>query len=189
MRLFSVTVVFIFCLLLLTNSCRDSAKQMRIRNIELKQDIHTSGIAELSHLVTLPIAPSEIRIRFKPNNYWLGLGSAEKFGIRFKNQYGQYIEAGYDVYRQLFYTECRHSTSTDAIPNIQLEPYTIDDTKLLNMRIMLNNNSIALFAMDGSVELTSMYYYSSDFDKLELFAENGKVFVEFISFTHLKPTF
>ena len=54
---------------------------------------------------------------------------------------------------------------------------------MLDIKILLDTSSIALFAMDGTVELTSMYFFSAEFDKIELYTENGKVYVESISVT------
>ena len=174
---------FFLCLFLLTGSCRDSAKQTRIRNIEIKQDIHSSGIINISSTIKFPIAPSEINIRFKPNTHWLGIGSADKFGIRLNNQYGQYIEAGYDVFRQIFFLECRHSSSPEAFVDVPIQPYSIDEAATLDIQILLDTTSITLLSMDGMVKLTSMYFYSAEFDTIELYAENGKVYVESLDIT------
>lgn len=174
----SANVFFSFlCILFFGGSCKNSTKQIIIRNVEMKQDIRSSGIIDISSKINFPIAPSETNLCFMPNTHWLGLGSAEKFGIKFSNQFGQYIETGYNVYYQFYYIECKHSTSLEAISNIQVQPFSINDAAILDIKIKLDTTSITLFSMNGDVELASMYYYSSEFNKMELFAENGKIFV------------
>ncbi|MDR2233380.1 MAG: GH32 C-terminal domain-containing protein [Tannerella sp.] len=138
---------------------------------------------DISSKIKFPVAPAEIDIRFKPNNFWLGVGSAEKFGIRLSNQYGQYIEAGYNSFLQIFFVECRHSSSPEAFVDVPVQFYSLDEVEMLDIRIILDTDSIKLLTMDGMVELTSLYYYSAEFNKIELFAENGKVYVEDLSIT------
>ena len=58
-----------------------------------------------------------------------------------------------------------------------MQPFSINDAAILDIKIKLDTTSITLFSMNGDVELASMYYYSSEFNKMELFAENGKIFV------------
>ena len=186
MRTSSYIIFALLCLLLLSGACSDSTKQIRMRNIELKQDIYSSGIIDISSKLTFPTAPTEINICFKPNTYWLGLGSAEKFGIKFSNQYGQYIEIGYDVYRQLFFIECRHSSSSEAFVDIPTQQYFINEADRLDMRIVLDTTTIALSSMDGAVELSNLYFFSAEFNKVELYAETGKVFVESISIKQIQ---
>ena len=185
MRVSSNSIIFYLCILTLLGACRDATNQIRMMNIEVTQDIRSSGRVDISSKIKFPMAPSEINVCFNPNIQWMGLGSAEKFGIRLNNQYGQYIEAGYDVYHQLFFIECRHSSDPEVYPNIQVQLYSIDEAKTLDMRIILKPTSIELFSLDGTIELSSMYFYSSEFNKMELYAENGKVYVESVSLSQL----
>ena len=165
------------------------AKQTRIHDIEVKQDIRAAGIVDITSKIKFPLAPSEINVRFKPNNQWLGLGAAEKFGIRLSNHLGEYIEAGYDVFHQVFYIDRTHATasvSPETFTDIYIQPYDISESETIDIQLILDNASLELFSMNGKAVLTNLFFASSGFDKIELYAENGKVYVESISITQLK---
>ena len=166
----------LLCLLFLTGSCRNSV--LDLQNIELNQDINMSGIVDISSVVNFSITPSETNIRFRPNRYWLGLGAADKFGIRFINRSGGYVEAGYDAFREIFYV--------NAFSYFEIEQYSINEAEMIDMRIILNNASVELSSMDGKIVITDRFLKPSKFNKIELFAENGRVFVESISIKQLK---
>jgi fructan beta-fructosidase len=164
-------------------------KQSEAQTLEVKQDIHSEGITDVTPHIAFPLIPSEVNIRFKANDHWLQLGTAEKFGIRLSNRKGEHILAGYDAYHQQFYIDRSHSTSL-ALPQsysgIHLQQYPLDETSDIEIQIILDTSSIEMFAMDGKVVLTERFYPSSGFDHLEVFAENGRVYVENISVIQLK---
>jgi sucrose-6-phosphate hydrolase SacC (GH32 family) len=117
------------------------------------------------------------------------MGSAEKFGIRLSNHKGEYILAGYDAFHQQFYIDRTCSTSLALPPayaGVHLQRYPVDETGTLEIQMILDTSSLEMFAMDGKVVLTERFYPSSGFDRLEVFAENGKVYVGNISVTQLK---
>jgi len=162
------TVFSFLFLLFLTNSCRDHA--LIIHDFELKQDIHESGILDISSKIKFSVTPSEINIRFTRDRYWLGLGAAEVFGIRFYNNSGEYVEAGYNAFHEVFYVS--------AFTYFHMERYSIAELETLDVRIMIDKASIELSSMDGKVVINDRFFHSQRFNKIELFAENGKVYVE-----------
>ena len=187
MRVSSKSALY-FCLLFFVNSCANSG--LIIQNIELKQDIHSDGILDISSKMKFPVAPSEINIRFRPDVYWLGLGSAEAFGIKFRNPSGEFIEVGYNVYHEVFYIHRRHTltlalSETPAGSDL-LVPYSINEVCMLDMKIMLNTNSIVLYSSEEEVVLADAFSLSSELNTIELYAENGKVYVESVSLSQLK---
>jgi fructan beta-fructosidase len=163
-------------------------EQSRVRNLEVKQDIHSTGITDITPHIAFPLTSSEINIRFKANESWLRLGAAEKFGLRIGNSEGEYILVGYDAYHQQFYTDRSNSATLSlpqAYPGVHLQQYAMNETACLDMQIILDTSSLEMFAMDGKIVLTERFYPSACFDCLEVFAENGKVYVESISVTQL----
>jgi sucrose-6-phosphate hydrolase SacC (GH32 family) len=57
---------------------------------------------------------------------------------------------------------------------------------MLDIQINMGADSIEVFAMDGTIELTERYFFSAEFNKIELFAETGRVYVENLSITQIK---
>jgi fructan beta-fructosidase len=165
------------------------ANQALVHNIDVVQDIHSSGFVNMSPRLDFPLLPSEINIRFRTNKQ-VPLGFAEKFGIKLRNKKGEYILAGYDAYHQQFYIDRSSHSTIEIIPGTlstaQVSEQDINEAGALDIRIILDIASIELFAMDGKVVISNLFYPSSDFNILEIYAENGKVHVERISVTQLK---
>jgi fructan beta-fructosidase len=156
----------------------------------VKQDIHSEGISDLTPLLSAPLTPSEVSIRFRASgDHWLQMGNAEKFGLRLSNGRGEYILAGYDAYHQQFYIDRTSSAALDLPPSyagVHLQQYPMEESNSLEMQIIIDAYSLEMFAMDGKVVFTERLYPSTAFDRLEVFAENGKVNVENISVTPFK---
>jgi fructan beta-fructosidase len=157
-----------------------------VKNLEIVQDINSSGIIDVTSKIHFPLLPSELAIRFRTGSR---IGSAEKYGIKLSNKEGEYILAGYDAYHQQFYIDRTHSTLLD-IPDkyagIHIQRYQDNDSDMLEMQLILDVTSLELFARDGKVTMTDAFYPSSEFDRLEVFAENGRIQVEKLSVTQLK---
>ncbi|KAA6331524.1 beta-fructofuranosidase [termite gut metagenome] len=163
-------------------------KHTAIRDLEIVQDIYSIGIEDITPHIHFPLLPSEITIRFKTGNQFQ-VGFAEKFGIKLSNKRGEYILAGYDTFHQKFYIDRTHSTSLvlpEKFVGIHIQQYQIDESGILEMQIILDAASIELFALDGKVVITDAFYPSVDFDKIAIYAENGRIQVEEVSITQLK---
>ncbi|MDR1555974.1 MAG: glycoside hydrolase family 32 protein [Tannerellaceae bacterium] len=164
-------------------------KHVLMQNIDIVQDIHSSGFVDMSPCIKFPLCPSEINIRFRTDKH-PQLGFAERFGIKIRNKKGESILAGYDAYHQQFYIDHASHSTIDIFPGTrsvaQVPGQDINESETFDMRIILDATSIELFAMDGNIVITNSFYPSSDFNVMEIYAENGKVHVESISVTQLK---
>jgi fructan beta-fructosidase len=163
-------------------------QSITIQNITTVQDIHSSGITNITEKISFPLLPSEIYIRFKTDNM-AQIGFAEKFGIRLKNKYHEYVAIGYDNFHHKFYADRTHSTGeqfSEAFAGIHILPYNVYESETVDMHIIFDVTSFELFAMEGKAVITDTFFPTSDFDTLEIFAENGKITVESISITQLK---
>ena len=122
-------------------------------------------------------------------DYWLGLGAAERFGVRFSEQLGEYVEVGYDVLYEAFYIDRGNFVSmpvlSEAFKNILLQHFPIKDAESICMQIILHEDTVELFSSDGIFQLADAFYPSLNFEKIELFAENGKIKVKYISLSSL----
>lgn len=164
------------------------SEQTIIHDIDLVQNIHSTGIEDITSQVLFPLLPSEINIRFKTDNQ-MQAGFAEKFGIILQNETGESVLIGYDTYHQQFFIDRSHSTQKEFSENfasVHTFWYNIDNSGMVDMRILFDHTSSELFAMGGKVAMSDTFYPSSDFNKIALFAENGKVQVNSISITQLK---
>jgi fructan beta-fructosidase len=158
-----------------------------ISDLEVVQDIRSEGLADVTSKIRFPLLPSELTVRFRTGNRQIG--SAEKFGIKLSNREGEYILAGYDAYHQQFYIDRTHSTSLafpEKYAGIHIQRYPNDGSDILEMQLILDVASLELFAMDGKVALTDAFYPTSDFDRIAVFAENGRIPVEKLSITQLQ---
>jgi fructan beta-fructosidase len=163
-------------------------KHTAIRDLEIIQDIYLAGIEDITPHIHFPLLPSEITICFKTSNQ-SQIGSAEKFGIKLSNQKGEYLLAGYDAFHQQFYIDRTHSTSSallEKFAGIHIQRYQIGESGILEMQIILDTTSLELFALDGKIVMTDTFYPSSDFNKIAIYAENGRIQVEEVSITQLK---
>jgi sucrose-6-phosphate hydrolase SacC (GH32 family) len=156
--------------------------------LEIVQDIYSAGIEDITPHIPFPLLPSEITIRFKTDNQFQ-IGFSEKFGIKLSNKRGEYILAGYDTFHQQFYIDRTHSTSLimpEKFTGIHIQQYQIDQSGILEMQIILDAASIELFASEGKVVMTDTFYPSVGFNKIAIYAENGRIQVEEVSVTQLK---
>lgn len=163
-------------------------EQVRLSDITVVQDIEQAGIYNITPQIHIPISPSEVNIRFKTDNI-TRMGFAEKFGIRLSNEKGEFIIIGYDCFRRSFYVDRSSSTSekfSDKFTGKHILPFDIDGTEILEMNLILDKTSFELFTMNGKVVMTDTFYPTSDFNQIEIFAENGRIILDSIAITGLK---
>ena len=54
-----------------------------------------------------------------------------------------------------------------------MDPVDMRDDRKVQFRVIVDNSSIELFAQDGTVLLTDLFFPSEPFQKVELFSEDG----------------
>jgi fructan beta-fructosidase len=158
-----------------------------VKDLVVTQDINTSGFADVTSMINFPLLPAELNIRFETENRQIGF--AEKFGVKLSNKAGEYILAGYDAYHQQFYIDRSHSTLLnlpDKYAGVHIQRFQDDGSGIIEIQLILDATSIELFAEDGKVTLTDVFYPASEYNKLEVFAENGRIRVEKLTVTQLK---
>lgn len=165
-------------------------EQVVLANIELAQNIEQEGLVDITSNIPFSLLPSEVILRIKLEEQLGRLNFAEKFGIRFSNKEGEYIAAGYDYFSRRFYIDRRNATGaviSETFAGIHILPFDIEGFQELDMRIILDKSSIELFAMGGKAVMTDTFFPSSEFDRVTLYAENGKVSLANVSVTRLNP--
>lgn len=164
------------------------SKRALIAGIDLVHNSEKMGIEDISAKVPFPVIPSELTLRYQLNGRAGLIGFAEKFGIRFSNRDGESLSIGYDYFNRRFYID-RTKVSKEWMPElftgIHILPFDILPYNELDMRIILDNTSVEMFAMGGKAVMTDLFFPASGFDKAELFAENGKIIVDEITVVQL----
>ena len=159
-------------------------KRKTIRDMKVAQDIHSSGILDITSQIPFPLLPLELNICFKTDIEGQ-MGFAERFGVIFKNEKNESILVGYNTYHQQLYIE-RESLNMENKKGAHSLGYDIGKSETLTMRIILDTTSLELFTLDGEIAMTDAFFLSSNLDRLEIFAENGKIEIESVSTTQLK---
>jgi len=159
--------------------------QKVIRDLTLVQDIRSTGIMDITAKLGLPTQPSVIDICFDIEQR---IGLSEKFGIRFSNENGEYLTVGYDFYHQQFYVDRTHSTAEslpESFTGVRYVGFSVGNSGKVDMKLLLDAASLELFGGGCKVAVTEIFYPSSQFNKVELFAENGRVHVDSLSAVQL----
>ncbi|WP_436416494.1 glycoside hydrolase family 32 protein [Petrimonas sp.] len=111
-----------------------------------------------------------------------------KYGITLKNAAGEYYTIGYDNVDRFFYADRTNATSeeiSEHFPSFQVLPFIVDG-KTATWKLIVDMSSVELFAADGKVVITNVVYPSPAFDRIEIFAENGKINLVEARMTELK---
>lgn len=121
-------------------------------------------------------APVEIKLTFdqKENTK---ISFASRYGVRLKNQQGEYITIGYDNVDKLFYVDRTNAVGevfSDQFASIHSCPYIVN-TPETEWTLWVDVASVEFFTAGGRVVFTDVFYPSSPFDRIEVFAENGKI--------------
>lgn len=121
-------------------------------------------------------APVEIKLTFdqKENTK---ISFASRYGVRLKNRQGEYITIGYDNVDKLFYVDRTNAVGevfSDQFASIHSCPYIVN-TPETEWTLLVDVSSVEFFTAGGRVVFTDVFYPSSPFDQIEVFAENGKI--------------
>ena len=156
-------------------------KSESIKNIEIE------NVEPVFKKISFPKAPVEISLTFdvKDNTR---MDFPGKYGITFKNSFGEYYTIGYDNVDKYFYADRTNSTSEDVsenFPSIHLVPFILN-SETTTWRIIVDASSVEFFTSDGKVVITNVVYPSEIFDQIEVFAGNGKINLTEAHITELK---
>ena len=101
----------------------------------------------------------------------------EVLGVRFSNQLGQQVELYLDISAEKLVID-RSKTLIDE--NLKNYPYSysancpLADTALFDMHIVIDSCSIEVFACNGTVVMTGLYFVEEAFDRITLFSTKDK---------------
>lgn len=119
--------------------------------------------------------PCRINLTFDVDSR-LYLGLAETFGVKIRCKKGTELFAGYQAERRYFFVAepATDKNAQFAWKGFNYFPYVCNEPSM-DLSILLDKNSVELFAMDGLVSLTKQIDFDEEGIEIEVFAENGKV--------------
>lgn len=146
-----------------------------------------TGTYLLSDDIPFEKAPVEIELTFRLANNYDQTESA-KYGVKLKNEAGQYITIGYDRKEMMFYVDRTHATGevfSDKFASLHAVHYELNSEEI-KWHLLVDVSSVELFAADGRVVMTNTFYPSEPFDMIELFSQGGEVEIKEGLVTELK---
>jgi len=150
-------------------------------------DIEVIHEKEIFKNITFDKTPTELLLTFNVRDD-SRIDFPGRYGIRIKNQTGESYAIGYDNVDKFFYIDRTNATSeviSDYFPSKQIIPYIINGDQI-TWRIILDTSSVELFTAEGLIVVTNVVYPSEPFDKIEVFAENGKISLKEVEIIELK---
>lgn len=119
--------------------------------------------------------PIRIDLTFDVNNR-LYLGMAESFGVNITTKEGKELILGYQAERRYFFIAdpSIQRDFPDSWDGFYYAPYVTTEP-LLDMTLIIDNNSAELFAMNGLISLSRKFSFNAENLQLSLFSETGTV--------------
>jgi fructan beta-fructosidase len=103
--------------------------------------------------------------------------TADDFGIVFSNRQQEKVVLGYNRQRHQFYVDRKQSGNisfSGKFPGVHIAPRVSGDSTL-QLHVFLDVASAELFADQGSIVMTEIFFPTEKFDRLSFFQKNGTV--------------
>ena len=101
--------------------------------------------------------------------------TATTLGVVLSNSKNEHVEIGYDAAAKQFFTdrtEGGKSAFSKDFTGRHVAP-RLSDNSILKMHILIDVSSVELFADDGSVAITTIFFPTEDFKTTQIFSKNG----------------
>jgi fructan beta-fructosidase len=137
----------------------------------------------------LGFSPSKMELLME---FELPKGAPADFGVKLLNSKGEEYLIGFDASKKEFYSDrtkaCDRSFS-DKFAVSRHKALRASNEKTIRLHLFFDVASCELFADDGAVTMTDVYFPGEDFNKLVLFSLNGKVKMKKAQFYGMKSAF
>jgi fructan beta-fructosidase len=107
----------------------------------------------------------------------LATSSASEIGVLLGNEAGEEYRIGFDIGRGRFVSDRRNAGEhgfSDAFATRVHEAPRLVDTETLRLRLLFDVASVELFADNGATVMTEIYFPTTPFQKMSLYARDGK---------------
>jgi fructan beta-fructosidase len=132
-----------------------------------------AGVLSLTQLVDLEFLPSqtEVILEFNPEK------ATHPFGIQLANSKSEVLTIAFDKKLNGFMVDRTGSGKGDFYPPFRtMHTAARDyDAKTVKFHLIIDKSSVELFADDGRLVMTEIFFPNEDFNQLSLYIENGTV--------------
>lgn len=154
---------------LLSQPVRELAS-LRGESVELKGR-SVSGTVEITQEIPFQATTSEMVLAFKAPRG----GTSKAFGVVLSNGQGQKVQIGYDPGRQSFFVDRsgagNNSFSKDFAGRHPAPRVSTADS--IKLHLVIDVASVELFADDGEVVMTEIFFPDAPFKQVSLFSDGG----------------
>ncbi|MEZ4825235.1 MAG: glycoside hydrolase family 32 protein [Bacteroidia bacterium] len=137
-----------------------------------EKTVATTQISNLFPLTKDSGSLAELELSFD-----LAGSTATAFGLELTNDKGEKVRIGYEKEGDRFFIDRRQSGNTDfseEFAEIHYAP-NIGGSNTVSMHLLVDVASVELFAQDGLVVMTDIFFPSEPFTRMNLFSEGGEI--------------
>jgi len=139
---------------------------------ESKTELKTELIKDKLE-ISEPSQPAELDLKFSlPSTQ-----SASDFGLELYNSKGENLLIGYDKIKGEFYvnrTNAGNSDFSKDFSGIHVAPFALSGSTV-DMHLVIDVASVELFAMNGKIVMTEIFFPTESFSGIRLYSKNGNV--------------
>ena len=157
---------------MLTSEPVKELQVLRERKTELKSEVIKDKL-ELDHQFSQPLLPIELDLKFS----FPETDASNDFGLELYNSKGENLLIGYDKTKGEFYvnrTNAGNSDFSKDFSGIHVSPFVLSGASV-DMHLVIDDASVELFAMDGKVVMTEIFFPTEGFSGIRLYSKNGNV--------------
>jgi len=145
---------------------------LRERKTDLKSEAIKDKL-ELDAQLSEPVLPVELDLKFSLP----ATDASTDFGLELYNSKGENLLIGYDKTKGEFYvnrTNAGKSGFSKDFNGIHISPFVLNGSKV-DMHLVIDVASVELFAMEGKVVMTEIFFPTEEFSGIRLYSKNGNV--------------
>ncbi|MEJ2593673.1 MAG: glycoside hydrolase family 32 protein [bacterium] len=137
------------------------------------------GLIPENQNITIPLEiPCEIDLQFTTNGNHPEADS--RFGLSLFNAMGEQMTIGFRPAEQEFYTDRRSSSKrvfNEGFESVQYARFNPEDGQI-EMRLYIDVSSVELFAGDGEVVMTDLFFPVEEYDSLTFFSQDTEAILQ-----------
>lgn len=150
------------------------AKELETLRVKSANIAPTGVVNSLDLTTTLGFPPTQSEFIL---DFDLAASSAPRFGLELSNAKGERYRIGYDAATKQYFSDRTasgdHAFSDKFAAGLHTAPRTSTD-KIVRLHLFFDVASVELFADDGTVVMTELYFPSEVFSQVKVFADGGE---------------
>lgn len=157
---------------ILTSEIVKEIQVLRERKTELKSEVVKDKL-ELDHQFSQPLLPIELDLKFTLPE----ADPSTDFGLELYNSKGENVLIGYNKTKGEFYvnrTKAGNSDFSKDFSGMHVSPFALNSSSV-DLHLVIDASSVEVFAMNGKVVMTEIFFPTEDFKDIRFFSKNGIV--------------